>query len=85
MTDKLSAPTLNLWLRKACDRAEAWLDTVPRSTEAGLIVDKSGIPINPDFAKLKPSNWKVHKGSVGGVWPTSAEISSAMIRRDEAR
>ena len=83
--DELSAPTLNLWLRRACDRAESWLGTVPPGTEAGLIVDMSGKPINPDFSKLKPSSWRIHKGSVGGVWPTSAEISSAMIRRDEAR
>lgn len=85
MTSELSAPTLNLWLRRACDQADTWLDSVPRGTKAGLIVDKNGTAINPDFSVLKTTSWCVHEGAIGGVWPTSAEISSAMIQRDIER
>ena len=85
-THALSAPTLNLWLRRACDRAEIWLESVPRGTEAGLIVDKkTGRAIAPDFSSVNSSSWTVHKGATGGIWPTSSEITSAMIRRDQAR
>lgn len=86
MTDEISAPALNLWLRRACDRAETWLESVPRGTDSGLIIDKkTGGAIDPDFSRLKPTSWTVHKGKLEGVWPTSSEISSAMLRRDDER
>jgi len=64
MTYELSAPALNLWLRRACDQADTWLDSVPRGIKAGLIVDKSGTAINPDFSVLKATSWRVHEGQM---------------------
>jgi hypothetical protein len=46
----------------------------------GLAYLKAGEPAQPDPARL--NDYIEHAGQRGGHWPTSAEIGSAMLRRD---
>jgi hypothetical protein len=40
---------------------------------------EDGRPVQPDLEAL--GNYQRHAGSPGGVWPSSPEISSAMLER----
>ena len=80
LTRRLDAAELNAWIRATCDAARAWLDTVPRGSGFGLWVDAGGRPGQPDFTRPESAAWRVHEGRRGGAWPSSSEISGAMIQ-----
>lgn len=80
LSQPIAAADLNIWIRRACDEASAWLRHVPSRFEFGLFVDGRGEPGAPDFAATGDAGWRIHAGSRGGVWPSSSEISGEMLR-----
>jgi hypothetical protein len=81
LAKRLPAADLNTWLRNACNRAEAWIGSIPPAFEFGVFVDRQGHVGAPDFAREPVEEWSIHKGSRGGVWPASPEISGEMLDR----
>lgn len=65
-------------LRMALDEAEAFVSKMP--TEAvGTIYLKDGTPVMPDPAAL--DSYVAHKPRRRGHWPTTSDITSAMLDR----
>jgi len=79
LSKPLSAADLNIWIRRACDEASAWLQQVPARFEFGLFLNGDGKVGAPDFAGQGADRWRIHAGSRGGAWPSSAEISGEML------
>ena len=46
----------------------------------GLWVDAGGRPDQPGFTRPEPAARRIHGGRRGGAWPSSSEISGAMIQ-----
>lgn len=65
-------------LRKALERAEAFVTQMP-TEKAGLLFLKDGQVVQPDAGRL--GDYQTHAGQRRGVWPTSGEISTAMLER----
>ncbi len=65
-------------LRGALDEAELFVGQMP-TEKAGLLFLKGGHVVQPDPAHL--DEYQVHAGKRRGHWPTSAEISTAMLER----
>ncbi len=65
-------------LRAALDEAEAFVIRMP-TDKAGLLFLKDGKVVQPDPAHL--DDYATHAGRRRGQWPSSAEISSAMLER----
>ena len=65
-------------LRTALDEAEAFVMRMP-TDKAGLLFLKDGHVVQPDPARL--GEYRTHAGQRRGQWPTSAEISTAMLER----
>ena len=75
----IDAGDLNNWLRRKCDEAQAWMDSVPPLFGFGVFMNAEWSPDVPDFAFGNSNGWAVHSGSRKGSWPSSPEISSRMI------
>jgi hypothetical protein len=65
-------------LRGALDEAEAFVMQMP-TEKAGLLFLKKGHVTQPDPHHL--DDYQTHAGQRRGGWPTSAEISAAMLER----
>ena len=65
-------------LRRALDEAEAFTMKMP-TEKAGLLFLKDGHVVQPDPSRLE--EYHTHAGQRRGQWPTSAEISAAMLER----
>ncbi len=65
-------------LRTALEEAEAFVMKMPTG-KAGLLYLKDGHVVQPDPARL--GEYQTHAGQRRGQWPTSAEISTAMLER----
>jgi len=65
-------------LRGALDEAEAFVAQMPTG-KAGLLFLKDGHVAQPDPGRLDV--YQTHAGQRRGGWPTSAEISAAMLER----
>lgn len=65
-------------LRTALDEAEAFVLPMP-TEKAGLLFLKDGKVVQPDPARLE--EYQTHAGRRRGQWPTSTEISTAMLER----
>ena len=65
-------------LRGALDEAEAFVTEMP-AEKAGLLFLKDGHVAQPDSGHLE--DYQTHAGQRRGQWPTSAEISTAMLER----
>lgn len=63
-------------LRAALDEAEAFVARMP-TEKAGLLFLKQGRVVQPDPARL--GDYQTHAGQRRGQWPTSTEISTAML------
>jgi hypothetical protein len=66
-------------LRTALDAADAFVRTMPAGTEGLLFLDAGGGPVQPDPAQL--DRYTKHGGQERGHWPSSPEISRAMVER----
>jgi hypothetical protein len=65
-------------LRGALDEAEAFVTRMPTS-KAGLLFLENGKAVQPDPDHL--DRYQTHAGQRRGHWPSSAEVSSAMLER----
>jgi hypothetical protein len=65
-------------IRRMLEDAERFISRVP-SDAVGLLFLKQGTPVQPDLEAL--GQYQRHTGSPGGIWPTSPEISAAMLER----
>lgn len=81
---KVDAGDLNNWLRRKCEEAQAWIDSVPPQFGFGLFMNAERRPGVPDFSIEDSSDWTVQSGSRKGSWPSSPEISSRMIESSAA-
>jgi hypothetical protein len=76
MHPALSAAELSQRLRAALDEAEAFVLRMP-SEKAGLIFLQDDRAVQPDPLRL--DLYQIHDGSRGGHWPSSSEVTSAML------
>lgn len=65
-------------LRSVFDEAEAFVSRMP-AEKAGLLFLKGGQVVQPDPEKLDA--YQVHAGQRRGHWPSSSEISTAMLEK----
>jgi hypothetical protein len=66
-------------LRTALDEADAFVRTMPAGSEGLLFLRAGGRPVQPHPAQLE--SYTAHGGQLRGHWPTSPEISRAMMDR----
>jgi hypothetical protein len=69
-------------LRAALDDAEAFVARMP-TDKAGLLFLENGKAVQPDPDRL--DHYQTHGGQRRGHWPSSAELSSVMLERNEAQ
>jgi hypothetical protein len=65
-------------LREILSEAETFVTRMP-TDQAGLLFLKDGQVVQPDPARLQ--DYQTHAGQRRGHWPSSLEISSAMVER----
>ena len=58
--------------------AERFISRIP-SDAVGVLFLEGGRPVQPDLEAL--GKYQRHAGTPGGVWPSSPEISAAMLER----
>jgi hypothetical protein len=75
----IDAAVTSCALRVALDEAEAFVRSMPAGKEGLLFLDGSGRPVQPDPARL--DSHTAHGGKERGHWPSSPEISRAMLER----
>lgn len=80
----IDVPDLHRRIRGMLDEAEAFIGGIP-SDAVGCLFLERGKPVQPDLAEL--GKYQRHVGNLGGIWPSSREISAAMLehynKRDE--
>lgn len=65
-------------IRRMLDDAERFISRVP-SDAVGVLFLKNGRPVQPDLEAL--GQYQRQTGSPGGIWPTSPDISAALLER----
>jgi hypothetical protein len=60
------------------ENAEQFINRIP-SAAVGMVFLENGKAVQPDLGALE--KYQQHTGTVGAVWPSSQEISSAMLER----
>ncbi len=68
-------------LCSALGDADAFARSMPAGSEGLLFLDDSGRPVHPDPAQL--ARYTAHGGQERGHWPSSPEITRAMMQRYE--
>ncbi len=81
MAEPIDAGAVAQHLRTALDEAEAFVRAMPAGKE-GLLFLQEGKPVQPDPGNL--SAYVEHAGQLRGHWPSSSEISSAMLHYRDA-
>ena len=74
----LDVPGLHRSIRSMIEDAERFISRI-RSADVGFVFLEDDKPIQPDLEAL--GKYQRHAGAPGGVWPSSPEISSAMLER----
>lgn len=74
----IDVPGLHRRIRSMIEDAERFIARIP-SDAVGVLFLEGGRPVQPDLAAL--DKYQRHAGAPGGVWPSSPEISSAMLER----
>ena len=72
------AKDITFRLRSALDEAETFVTRMP-TEKMGLLFLKDGKVVQPDPARLR--DYQSHAGQRRGQWPTSPEITAAMMER----
>lgn len=80
VTTPIDAGVVSRRLRTVLEEAEAFVRIMPAGRE-GLLFLKDGEPVQPDPDALDA--YAAHGGRRGGYWPSSPEIGSAMVHRDD--
>jgi hypothetical protein len=78
MERPIDVPDLHRRIRGVIDSAEQFIDRIP-SDAVGFVFLEGGKPVQPDVDAL--GRYQRHAGAPGGVWPSSPEISRAMLER----
>jgi hypothetical protein len=78
----IDVPDLRRRIRSMLDDAERFISRIP-SDAVGFVFLAGGKPVQPDVEAL--GKYRRHAGAPGGVWPSSREISSAMLERYEEK
>jgi hypothetical protein len=65
-------------LRELLSEAKGFVTRMP-TDRVGLLFLKDGHVLQPDPERLE--DYQIHAGQRRGQWPTSAEISAAMVER----
>lgn len=66
-------------LHAALNEADAFVRSMPAGKEGLLFLDGNGHPVQPDPARIE--SYAAHGGHERGHWPSSPEISRAMLER----
>lgn len=74
----IDVPDLHRRIRSMIEDAERFIGRIP-SDAVGVLFLEGGRPVQPDLDALE--KYQRHAGAPGGVWPSSPEISSAMLER----
>ena len=74
----IDVPGLHHRIRSMIEDAERFIGQIP-SDAVGVLFLEGGRPIQPDLEAL--GKYQRHAGAQGGVWPSSPEISTAMLER----
>jgi len=74
----IDVPKLHRRIRSMIEDAERFISRIP-SDAVGLVFLETGKAVQPDLDALE--KYQRHTGAPGGVWPSSSEISSAMLER----
>jgi Nucleotidyl transferase AbiEii toxin, Type IV TA system len=74
----VDVPDLHRRIRGMIEDAERFITRIP-SDAVGFVFLERGKPVQPDPEAL--GRYQRHPGATGGVWPSSPEISSAMLER----
>jgi hypothetical protein len=69
-------------LRDALDQAEAFVTRMP-TEKLGLLFLQNGEVVQPDPSRL--NSYQTHAGQRRGQWPSSSEITAAMLERYNSR
>jgi hypothetical protein len=72
----IDVPDLHRRIRNMLEDAERFSSRIP-SDAVGFVFLEGGKPVQPDLEAL--GRYQRHAGTPGGVWPSSPEISSAML------
>lgn len=72
----IDVPDLHRRIRCMIEDAEQFISRLP-SDAVGVVFLENGKPVQPDLELL--GNYQRHTGALGGIWPSSPEISSAML------
>ncbi|HEX4084806.1 MAG TPA: hypothetical protein VHY22_07845 [Chthoniobacteraceae bacterium] len=78
LTEPVDAALVSQKLRKSLEEAETFVRAMPHGKE-GLFFLKNNLPVQPDPNNLAASI--EHAGRRRGHWPSSSEITSAMMKR----
>ncbi|MCC6586972.1 MAG: hypothetical protein IT168_09800 [Bryobacterales bacterium] len=74
----IDATSLHRRIRQMLEDAEKFIQALP-SDAVGLVFLEAGKPVQPDPKRVQ--TYQVHAGSVGGVWPSSPDITREMLNR----
>ena len=74
----LDVPGLHRRIRNMIEDAERYISRIP-SDAVGFVFLAGEKPVQPDVEAL--GKYRRHAGAPGGVWPSSPEISTAMLER----
>ena len=74
----IDVPDLHRRIRNMIEDAERFISLIP-SDAVGVLFLENGRPVQPDLDAL--GKYQRHAGTPGGVWPSSPEISRAMLER----
>ena len=78
-TDRpIDVPGLHRRIRSMIEDAEHFISRIP-SDAVGFVFLERGKAVQPDLDALE--KYQRHTGAPGGIWPSSPEISSAMLER----
>jgi len=78
----IDVPGLHRRIRSMLEDAERFISRIP-SDAVGFVFLAGEKPVQPDVETL--GTYQRHAGAPGGVWPSSPEISSAMLERYEKK
>lgn len=74
----IDVPELHRHIRRMLEGAQSFIGRIP-SDAVGFVFLESEKAVQPDVLTLE--KYQRHAGTLGGVWPSSPEISSAMLER----
>ena len=72
----IDVPGLHRRIRNMVEDAQLFISRIP-SDAVGFVFLENGKPVQPDLEVL--GKYQRHAGASGGVWPSSPEISNAML------